>query len=40
MSFLPIAHIFERYLNWEVYDSGAQLWYAKYPITEFMKNIT
>lgn len=31
ISFLPIAHVFERFVMWCVIEAGAQARYAKYP---------
>lgn len=33
LSYLPIAHAFERYITWAVAFFGGNIRYAKYPIT-------
>ena len=38
MSFLPIAHTFERFVTWVCIYKGANIHYTKYPITEIFKD--
>ena len=39
MSFLPIAHAFERIIGWLCFYQGAHISYIKHPITEFPRNL-
>lgn len=39
MSFLPVAHIFERLVGWICFLKGSNLKYLRYPLTEFPKNL-
>lgn len=39
LSYLPIAHSFERFVIWRVLFNGANIIYGKYPITEIVKNL-
>ena len=39
MSFLPIAHTFERFVTWKLVQVGANIRYAKHPITEIVKDL-
>lgn len=38
MSYLPIAHAFERCSIWFIIFYGANIRYAKHPITEILKD--
>lgn len=38
MSYLPIAHSFERYVIWTCVFFGANVRYARHPITEILKD--
>lgn len=39
MSFLPIAHTFERFVTWSLIARGSNIKYAKFPITEIFKDL-
>ena len=39
ISFLPIAHVFERFVMWCVIQAGANACYAKFPTPEIMKDL-
>ena len=38
MSFLPIAHAYERFMIWDCIYSGANINYSKHPVTEITKD--
>lgn len=38
MSYLPIAHNFERFVIWSCIFYGADIQYAKHPIAEIVKD--
>ena len=39
MSFLPVAHTFERFVSWHVINTGGNIRYAKFPVTEIVKDL-
>lgn len=38
LSFLPIAHVFERFISWYVLYVGAQIKYSQFPVAEIVKD--
>lgn len=38
MSFLPIAHTFERFVTWVILHYGANIRYSQFPIVEIPKD--
>ncbi len=39
MSFLPIAHTFERFISWQALSSGANIKYSQFPVAEVAKDL-
>jgi long-chain acyl-CoA synthetase len=39
MSFLPVAHLIERFVSWMCIFFGVNIRYAQYPISEFLNSL-
>ena len=39
MSFLPVAHTFERFVVWIIINTGGNIKYAKFAVTEIVKDL-